>query len=249
MQVQRIQLEQDIVDSSRNLRQAKLLSEVDFQRRQATLLDQKQRSVSLQQQVTQRQNEQNEARATLQQLPTVMAERIGNIRNDLTATVQKIAEVRGRRAYVIRAPSSGRVTTVQATVGQTADPKQLQLEIIPTDGVLRAELFVPTRAIGFIKPGQTVRILYDAFPYQNFGTYGGHVSKISQTILTGADASGPIALSEPAYRVTVTLDRQNISAYGKNISLQPDMSLKADIILDRRSLANWLLAPLLSART
>jgi membrane fusion protein len=30
--------------------------------------------------------------------------------------------------------------------------------------------------------------------------------------------------------------------------LQPDMLLKADIILERRSLMNWLISPLLSVR-
>ena len=57
------------------------------------------------------------------------------------------------------------------------------MEIIPEDSVLEADLFVPARAIGFIEPGQDVRILYDAFPYQHFGSYHGHVTNVSQTIL------------------------------------------------------------------
>jgi multidrug efflux pump subunit AcrA (membrane-fusion protein) len=68
----------------------------------------------------------------------------------------------------------------------------------------------------------------------------GHVVKISQTILTSADAGGPIKLNEPAYRVTAALERPNIDAYGKKVALQPDMLLKADIILERRSLMSWL---------
>jgi membrane fusion protein len=99
-----------------------------------------------------------------------------------------------------------------------------------------------------VRVGQQVRILYDAFPYQKFGTYRGSVLKISQTILTGNDASGPIALKEPAYRVTAALERPDIDAYGQKIPLQPDMLLKADVILDKRPLMSWLLDPLLSAR-
>jgi membrane fusion protein len=89
---------------------------------------------------------------------------------------------------------------------------------------------------------------YEAFPYQQFGAYRGQVVEVSQTILTGNDASGPIALKEPAYRVTASLDRQNIDAYGKTIPLQDDMLLQADIILEKRSLLRWLLDPLLSVR-
>ena len=248
IQGERIRIEAEFTQSGGPLSRQHIISEIDFKRRQVALLEQQQNLSALQQQLTARRSQQTEARHTLQQLPTVMAERIETIRNELAATEQRIAETRGRRAYVIRAPNSGRVTTLQATIGQTADPRRLQLEIIPHGSVLQAELHVPARAIGFVQPGQDVRILYDAFPYQNFGTYSGRVKKISQTILTSADASGPIALKEPAYRVTVTLDRPDIDAYGKKIPLQPDMLLKADIILDTRPLLSWLLAPLLSAR-
>jgi len=120
------------------------------------------------------------------------------------------------------------------------------MEIIPNGSALQAELFVPTKAIGFLRPGQQVRILYDAFPYQQFGSYRGQVSEISRTILTKADTFGPVELKEPAYRVIATLDRPDVDAYGKTIPLQADMLLKADIILEKRSIVSWFLDPLLS---
>jgi membrane fusion protein len=72
--------------------------------------------------------------------------------------------------------------------------------------------------------------------------------QVSQTILTSSDAIGPIALKEPAYRVTVALDREDIDAFGKRIPLQPDMLLKADILLEKRSLISWLTSPLTGIR-
>jgi membrane fusion protein len=74
------------------------------------------------------------------------------------------------------------------------------------------------------------------------------VVKISQTILTGSDARGPIALKEPAYRVIAALDRADIDAAGKKVPLQPDMLLRADIILEKRSLMSWLISPLTGVR-
>jgi membrane fusion protein len=145
-----------------------------------------------------------------------------------------------------RQPS--RVSTLQAKVGQSADPQRLQLEIVPSGSVLQAQLFVPAKAIGFVEPGQRVRILYDAFPYQHFGTYGGHVVNVSQTILTNTDAAGPVALREPAYRVTVALDRSEVRSNGRSFLLQPDMLLKADLILEERRLISWLLSPLTGIR-
>ena len=66
--------------------------------------------------------------------------------------------------------------------------------------------------------------------------------------LTGADVAGSVPLREPAYKVTVALDRQDVTAYGQRVALKPDMLLKADIVLDSRSFLAWLLDPLFSAR-
>jgi hypothetical protein len=46
---------------------------------------------------------------------------------------------------------------------------------------LQAEIYIPSRAIGFVKPGQEVRLLYDAFPYQRFGAYRGRVVAASSS--------------------------------------------------------------------
>jgi membrane fusion protein len=248
IQSERIRVEGELAASAAQLRKEGYMADADFKRRQVVLLEQKQNLNSLNQQLAARQNQHTEIRYSLQQLPTVMAGKIQGLRSELATTEQRIAEIGGRRAYIIRAPATGRVSMLQATVGQFADPRRLQMEIVPSESILQAELFVPTRAIGFVQPGQQVRVLYEAFPYQQFGTYSGRVLKISQTILTKSDTFGPIELKEPAYRITASLDRPDIDAYGKKIPLQADMLLRADIILEKRSLISWLLDPLLSVR-
>ena len=72
--------------------------------------------------------------------------------------------------------------------------------------------------------------------------------RVSQTMLTSSDAAGPISLKEPAYRVTVALEADEINAYGKKVRLQPDMLLKADVALEKRSLMSWLTSPLTGIR-
>jgi membrane fusion protein len=248
IQGERILIEEEFVASAAKLRKEGYMADADFKRRQVGFFEQKQSLNSLNQQLAARQNQLTETHYSLQQLPTVMAGKIQGLRSELATTEQRIAEISGRRAYVIRAPAAGRVSMLQATVGQFADPRRLQMEIVPNESVMQAELFVPARGIGFVQPGQEVRILYEAFPYQQFGTYSGRVLKISQTILTKSDTVGPIELKEPAYRITVALDRPDIDAYGKKIPLQADMLLRADLILEKRSLISWLLDPLLSVR-
>jgi membrane fusion protein len=247
-QKEAVRVSRDIVSSVTELKAKGLISALEYAQRELAALGQKQKSNSLNQELAARQNQLTETRYSLEQLPTVMAGKIQSLRSELSTTEQRVAEISGRRAYVIRAPDAGRISTLQATVGQFADPRRPQMEIIPNNSALQAELFIPTRGIGFVKPGQEVRILYEAFPHQQFGTYGGRINEISQTILSRSDASGPIELKEPAYRVIVALDRPDIDAYGKRIPLQPGMLLNADIILEKRSLLRWFLGPLLSVR-
>jgi membrane fusion protein len=248
IQNERLKLSESFVSTGEKLTASGALPTIELKRREQAALEQKQNLVSLDQQITARRTQLTDTRHTHEQLPIVATERLRVLRNDLSSIEQRVAEVNGRQAYVIKAPTSGRVSTLQATVGQIADPRHMQLEIIPVDATLQAELFFPTRAFGFVRPGQQVRILYDAFPYQKFGTYRGSVTKVSHTILTGNETTGPIALKEPAYRVTVGLERPDIDAYGLKMPLQPDMLLKADVVLEQRSLMRWLLDPVFSAR-
>ncbi|WP_439375361.1 HlyD family efflux transporter periplasmic adaptor subunit [Bradyrhizobium sp. DASA03120] len=248
IQNERLKLSEGFVATGAKLTASGTLAPIELKRREQAALEQKQSVVSLDQQITARRSQLTDTRHALEQLPAVVAERVRVLRSDLSSIEQRVAEVNGRQAYVIKAPTSGRVSTLQATVGQVADPRQMQLEIIPLEAQLQAQLFFPTRAFGFVRPGQPVRLLYDAFPYQKFGAYGGSVTEVSHAVLTPNETTGPITLKEPAYRVTVALDRPDIDAYGRKMPLQPDMLLRADVILEQRSLIRWLLDPVLSAR-
>jgi len=248
IQQERIGLAERLVASGAPLAARGLVAEIEQRRREEALLAQRQSLGGLMQQLVSRRGQHSETAFALDQLATVMDEKIQLLRNELSSAEQRIAEVNGRRAYIIRAPIAGYVSSLQASLGQAVDPQRLQVQIVPADSALQAELFVPARAIGFVKVGQDVRILYDAFPYQHYGAYHGRIIRVSQTVLTGTDISTPVTLREPAYRAVVTLDRPDIDAFGKRIPLQPDMLLKADVILERLTLMDWILNPLLSAR-
>src|SRR5262249_27643599 len=197
-QKEQIRLSGELVSSVTGLRAKGLISELEYRQRELAALERKQKLNSLKQQVVARQNQITETRYSLEQLPTIIAGKIQSLPSELASIEQRIAEISGRREYVIQAPSHGRISTLQANVGQFADPRRPQMEIIPNDYVLQAQLFVPTRAIGFVHVGQKVRILYEAFPYQEFGSYSGRIAEGPQPILTRAAPPGPIAPKDPA---------------------------------------------------
>jgi membrane fusion protein len=157
-------------------------------------------------------------------------------------------ELSGRMAMTITASVAGRITALQAVAGSTINPGFPLLRILPQDGLLQAHLFVPTRAAGFIKVGQEVRLLYDAFDYRRFGVHAGKVSGVSSVVFLPRESPPGIELSEPSYRVIVRLGAQSIAAYGQRIPLQAGMQLSADIVLERQTFFELLLAPLVSLR-
>jgi membrane fusion protein len=89
-----------------------------------------------------------------------------------------------------------------------------------------------------------VRLLYDAFPYQRFGSHVAHIGSISRVAIAGTETGAPFNIEEPVYRVTALLERQQIDAYGEPTRLHPGMTLVANLVLERQSFLDWILNPL-----
>ena len=124
------------------------------------------------------------------------------------------------------------------------------MTIVNADARMVAELYAPSRAIGFTRVGQEVRLMYDAFPFQRFGSFAGRISTISRTVLAPNEVDAPIQgqMREPVYRIRVQIAAQSIQAFGEQIPLQPGMTLAANIVLDRRTFLEWLLDPINAVR-
>ena len=158
---------------------------------------------------------------------------------------QQAASAAASRVYVLRAPVAGRVTALTARVGQPVSPGMQLMAIVPTGAQMTAELAVPRTAIGFIKPGQEVRLALDAFPYQRFGTVTGTVRSVP---VSAINTPGPNGTTVAVYPVIVELHQLRIEAYGRQEPLVPGMSLTARIIAERQSLLEWLFEPLFAVR-
>lgn len=132
--------------------------------------------------------------------------------------------------------------------GATVEAGRVLAIILPHGEVLQAELWVPSRAAGFLRSGEPVRLMYDAFPYQKFGVGRGTVASIAGAPVDPADLTVPIETKEALYRVLVNLESPTVDGYGKVWRLSPGIRLSADLILDDRSLWEWLFDPIIAAR-
>ena len=120
--------------------------------------------------------------------------------------------------------------------------------MLPRGSGLHVELLVPTRAIGFVKPGNEVVLRYEAFPYERFGQYRGVVTDIGRNVWTQGEHVGPLTAKEPMYRIDVKLDKQVVSALGTDYALRPGMLVNADLLLERRTLLEWIFEPVMKLR-
>jgi membrane fusion protein len=162
---------------------------------------------------------------------------------------QSLAQEDAKRESIIRAPITGIVTNIIVSGGQSVAADSPFATILPAGSKLQAEMLVPTRAIGFVTKGKDVTLRYEAFPYERFGQYHGVIADVSQTVWSPGDKIGPLTVREAAYRITATLDKQTVSAMGQEIPLRSGMLVNADILLEKRSLLEWVFEPLLQLRS
>lgn len=251
-QENRLQMVESRVAGGKKLLESKHLSEVDYQKLYDELLGQKQQYQEMLRTKGGKENALKQTQSELEQLPIRTHAQINDLENKISELKQRHADVQEHRLLEIRSPVAGVVTSLQARTGHWLTTNVTLtmplLAILPKDAVMQAELYVPSKAIGFITPGQVVRMRFDAFPYRRFGIYEGTVDVISKHVLLPSELSVPMDLKEPVYRVTVNLQQQDVTAYGKSFPLQAGMSLEADIILDRQTLFEKILDPLFSLK-
>jgi len=166
----------------------------------------------------------------------------------LSELQENLASAEARRETVIKAPVSGTVTNIAVVKSQSVAADTPLATLLPKGSGLHVELLVPSRAIGFITKGQEVVLRYEAFPHERFGQYKGTVAEIGRNVWSPGEKIGPITVKEPVYRVDVTLERQSVAALGSEIPLRPGMLVNADILLERRTLLEWLFEPVLQLR-
>lgn len=208
--------------------------------RQDALTERRQQLAAFEGMLTERRSDLSDARQMLDQIKAKASEKRAALQSQREDINRSIATNEQSRAYVIRAPVAGTISALTAKTGEPLNTQQVLMSIVPSDAVLYARLDVPNSAVGFVEPGQEVRLAIDAFPYESFGTISGRVKSLSKSPVERTNGNS-VNLN---YLVTVDLERQDILAFGKSQALFPGMTLSARIATARQSLLEWLFEPL-----
>ena len=252
IQKQRVQLAQQVYERYSGLQAKNYVSEALLQEKQVDLLEQRQRTVDLERTKGSKERELMDAQAAAADLQIQAQLELNALRRGASALEQDLAENEARREFVVRAPQDGVITAITAEVGQTVRAESVMASLLPQGAELEAEIYVPSRSVGFLKPGMRVTLRYQAYPYQKFGQHQAHVREVALTSLRPEELSlpgvtlPPGVTSEPLYRIRLTLAQQSIRAYGQSMPLKSGMVVDASIALDHRRLYEWMLDPLFS---
>lgn len=248
LQTEAVKIAADQLGKFQRLTDQEVTSQIELDNTRSNDINQRLSLDAIEQQITSREGTLAEVRHTLSALPNNKAREQSQVRIQISQLADTRVGLEASSKYRIRSPISGTVTALQGRVGQSLSPNAPVVMIVPESSGLIANLLAPSRSAGFLEPGQDVNLLVDAFPYQKFGVQKGIITEISASPYKPGELDAPIAFDQAVYRVTVDLSKQSVTAYGNEMPLKAGMTLQGDLIVDRRTLMQWMLDPLLTMR-
>lgn len=182
-------------------------------------------------------------------------------KNDITGQLDKLTQEVAKQAHrqalmELKAPQDGTVKDLAThTAGTVVQPGTVMLTLVPKDDTLRAEVWVSNEDIGFVRPGQEVKLKFAPYPFQKYGMAYGKVDTVSadaadqntqgNNAVPTTDSTGkPQPLR---YKALINLQAMHLTAVGDRFSLSSGMQTNAEILLGTRSVLEYLLSPVQKA--
>lgn len=217
----------------------------------ATTLKEKQTEVSrLSGQIEQYRNEQRDTRAALEKIgrdeelqrneyrerERALQEDIEKNKIQLANRSQWVANNQGTQ-FITMAPCSGTILKLHVKTNSALVAEgEVLCELACASERLQAELKIPQTGAGRVKTGQGVKLLYDSFPYQQFGVKFANVRWISPTTST------------PEFRAIADIADVSINVLGQPTPLKAGMGGRAEVVIAKRSLMSIAFDPIRQLR-
>lgn len=168
----------------------------------------------------------------------------------LTSELEK--QQHRRSLLELKAPQDGVIKDVAThTIGTVVQPGTVLTSLVPKEEKLKAEVWVSNEDIGFVRPGQQVKLKFATYSFQKYGMGHGVVDYISADAQSdeeardkGLTAGGQQPLR---YKALVTLSSDVLTMQGGRYPLSVGMQTTAEILLGSRSVMEYLLSPVQKA--
>ncbi|HCG8899164.1 TPA: HlyD family type I secretion periplasmic adaptor subunit [Vibrio parahaemolyticus] len=170
-------------------------------------------------------------------------EKLNNAQDQLSALVESAVGLKDRvNRTVVVSPVTGKIKTLNVnTVGGVIQPGMDIVEIVPTEDTLLVEAKIAPKDIAFLRPNLNAIVKFTAYDFTKYGGLVGELEHISAD--TTQDEEG-----NSFYIVRVRTEK---TSFGQDADLPiiPGMTASVDIITGKRTVLEYLLKPILSAKT
>jgi len=143
-----------------------------------------------------------------------------NARQQLIEANSRVADLEDRLVMGrMTASRSGKIFDLNARVSEVALASRPVLKIIPQNG-LEAEIHLTNKDIGWIKVGMPVEVRINSFPFTEYGSIKGTLTRVSDDRFP-ADQETP----QQYFKAKVSLARNSLQHAGKDYPLRAGMSI------------------------
>lgn len=144
----------------------------------------------------------------------------------------------------LRSPVAGVVNKIHVnTIGGVVSSGEPLIEITPIEDTLFVEVKIEPKDIAFIAKGDKSQVKISAYDYTVYGTISGNVDVIS------SDSVVDELTKERYYLVTIKTKDIYLRKGKEILPIIPGMVATADIITGKKSVLDYLLKPIIKARS
>jgi hemolysin D len=164
-------------------------------------------------------------------------------RNQRDTAHQQLEKARRKKELVRLAASEDSVVLRMAklSVGSVLKDAEPLMYLAPLNSPVEGEIRIAPRDIGFVRPGDPVKIKLDAFDFVEHGMVKGTISWISEGAFMIDERTGQ-PTTEPYYRARIALTDTNLHKVPNGFRLIPGMTLTADVHIGTRSILTYLVS-------
>jgi hemolysin D len=142
----------------------------------------------------------------------------------------------------LRAPADGVVFNLGPKLpGVVTQPGQALLQVVPSESLI-ARVQLANADIANIRVGMPVDVRVDAYPFTEFGSIAGVVTKVGSEAVATEQAPG-----QTFFPAEVRLDQQFLEQQSKRFTVVPGMSLVANIRVRQRAPISYITEELTKA--
>ena len=164
-------------------------------------------------------------------------------RNQRDTARQQLEKAQRKKDLVRLAASEDSVVLRMAklSVGSVLKDAEPLMYLAPLSSPVEAEVWIAPRDIGFIRPGDPVKVKLDAFDFVEHGMIKGTISWISEGAFMIDERTGQ-PTSEPYYKARIALTDTSLRNVPNGFRLIPGMTLTADVHVGTRSILMYMVS-------